>query len=277
MEKKTDTLASFLTVMPYLNELLTSDVGVSITDRENYLYYKAGKDLDLKVSPGMPLKPGSSVYRAIHEKKRATIRADKSLFGIPYIAVAIPLLDDSGKVIGAASVQESISRQETLKEMSQHLNESVTVLAASAEKISAQSQEITAISRELATTTFQSKDRVRESDQVLSLIKMIASQTNLLGLNAAIEAARVGDQGRGFGVVAQEIRKLAGTSADSIKQIEDIIRSIQHDSDYTANQMQLIGDAIGQITDSIIQVTAAIQQTNSMTNRLDTLANELNN
>lgn len=277
MERKSDLLTSFLTVMPFLNELLTSDVGVSITDREKYLYYKAGKDLDLKVTPGMPLKAGSSVYRAIHEKKRATIRADKSLFGIPYIAVAIPLVDETGAVIGAASVQESISRQETLKEMSQHLNESITLLAASAEKISAQSQEITAISRELATTTFQSKDRVRESDQVLSLIKMIASQTNLLGLNAAIEAARVGDQGRGFGVVAQEIRKLAGTSADSIKQIEEIIRSIQHDSDYTCSQMQLIGDAIGQITDSIIQVTAAIQQTNSMTNRLDSLANDLNN
>ena len=275
-DQSPDLLGAFLLVLPFLNDLLTSDAGVSLTDTEKYLFYKPGKELNLNAAPGMPLKPGSSVYRAIHEKRRVAIRADKTNFGTPYIAVAIPLFDRHGAVIGAASVQESVSRQESLKEMSAQLNESLSFVAANAERISAQSEEITAISRSLVDITCESNNRAQESDQVLGLIKTIASQTNLLGLNAAIEAARVGDQGRGFGVVAQEIRKLATTSGDSIKQIEDIIKSIQKDSEYTCQQMKSIGAAIHQITDSLIQATAAIQQVSTMTARLDDLANDLN-
>ena len=107
------------------------------------------------------------------------------------------------------------------------------------------------------------------------MFKTIASQINLLGLNAAIEAARVGEQGRGFGVVAGEIRKLASESMVSIRKIDSIIRSIQADSDNTYHEVKHIDDGFSQIADAVVNVVGAIQQVNTMAEELNTMAERL--
>lgn len=69
----------------------------------------------------------------------------------------------------------------------------------------------------------------QEIKQIVNIISDIATQTNLLALNAAIEAARAGEEGRGFAVVADEVRNLAQQSTNSAKNIEILIRTIEHD------------------------------------------------
>lgn len=267
-------LDHFIKVLPFINDLITSDVGVCLTDCEKVLYYKPGKTLNLKIDVGRTLVPQMAAYQAIQKRQRLVTRIDASLHGVPFIAVAIPLLDGN-KVIGSAIFTESVEAQNALKEMAAGLTANIQTLSRNIEEINAQAEEITALSKTMAQVAAESQSRMRETDEVLGIIKNVAAQTNLLGLNAAIEAARVGDIGRGFGVVASEIRKLAVSSADSIKQIDAIIHNVQRDSSNNYSQMMHIDEVITQITQAIGNVAGAVQQTSAAAYQLDIMAEKL--
>lgn len=114
----------------------------------------------------------------------------------------------------------------------------------------------------------------KEIGQIVDAISGIAGQTNLLALNAAIEAARAGEQGRGFAVVADEVRKLAEQSQEAAKQIADLIAKIQEDTDHAvaamedgtrevhvgADVVQHAGQSFKEIDQYILAVSSQIQE-----------------
>ena len=269
-------LEHYIYAMATLNDRQLSDVGVCICDLDKVLFYRPARTLDLRVSPGDPIKPGSALYRAIHEQNRVVVvQADATLYGVPYVGVGSPIKNGQGEIIGAITVSESTYRYDVLKQASTQVGQNIEAIAGTAEEISAQTEEMAAASRTLTATLASSENRVKDTDQVLGLIKTIAGQTNLLGLNAAIEAARVGEQGRGFGVVAEEIRKLATSTAESVKSIEDMIRAIQRDSADTRRQMGQIDEMISQIAGAVTQVAQASQQLSDMAKNLNDMADGL--
>lgn len=126
-----------------------------------------------------------------------------------------------------------------------------------------QISEVVGRAAQIIMTLGQSSDQIGE---IVRVIEDIADQTNLLALNAAIEAARAGEQGRGFAVVADEVRKLAERTTKATKEIGDMIRHIQQDTKSAVSSMDQGTNQVGQGVELANKTGEALVKIHSMVN-----------
>lgn len=217
--------AAYDLLIPYLAELLGESHIYVVTDGKVFGRLNA-LDFPTPAKPGSKVPTADSNYRAFKSGQTIDEIMSKEVFGWDFKSTAIPIRDDDGNVVGTIALARNLRRQIKILDAVNQLVQALTQISASISAISTSIQQVAEDSAYVLEYVSQVKEEYKEADEIIRFIKNIADQTNLLGLNAAIEAARVGQEGRGFGVVADEIGKLSSSSNESIKGIEEFLKRL---------------------------------------------------
>lgn len=255
-----ELIDAFVKIAPFLNSLVQDDITVGIYDTEKLIINIPAKTFSLNVKPGDPLTQGDIVTDAIKDGQEKTSLVPKELFGFPLIARAIPLYDQSGNIVGGVGMGTSLEKANQLFEMAESFSAIVEETAASIEEINKSVVMLTERVTEVSLQMENVSSSADEIGQISTVVKGISDQSNLLGLNAAIEAARAGDSGKGFSVVANEIRKLATNSKENVDQINEITNTIQELLQQLNEAFQDINSLTDTQAGSIQEFSATIQE-----------------
>lgn len=161
-----------------------------------------------------------------------------------------------------------------LKEMSSTLVEDFTQISATMEELAASSVSINENQETLNQEINNVKNISEQINEILNAIKNIADETKMLGLNAAIEAARAGEAGRGFTVVASEIRSLSQNSKETAMQIVKLTSEIQASVQKTLQISDSTMENTEQQSAAIQQTTASVEEIVAFTHELDSMARQ---
>ena len=262
-------IEALATSVPYIHMAMKGEAIVAVVDKETEIVtkYLAGKRVDSGYKDGQKVNPNDSNVYIAFSGRNADVVIPKDVYGVPSNAFSFPIREGN-RVVGALAFGLPIDNEVELEHYMEDMERIINHLQDNVHTLASHSEQLAATSEEIDKQTQVALDDAEKSNGVTSLIKSISRQTNLLGLNASIEAARAGQHGAGFNIVAQEVRKLSFETSTATENIETSLHNIN------TNLTQLKQN-MGQVNSATSEQAKLIQDFSEIIEELSGLSKEM--
>jgi len=257
-QKTSEFIEAYNVLSPYLDVIISDDYLSGITDGEKVLKVH-NKNMPFSLKEGSLVEAGDPSDRIYKSGQVISEIIPKEVFGYAVHSLTFAIKNDAGKVVGTFSLARGLKKQTEILDLAESLASSLSQISVTMGQMSSGIRSVVDSSSEILANVIKVNEENKKTDEIIRFIKNIAIQTNLLGLNASIEAARVGDLGRGFGVVAEEIRKLSTSSNESIKKIDEFLKKTQDNLSDINQQVENFNAVFQEQAAGVQEINASVE------------------
>lgn len=212
--------------------------------------------------------------KVLETGKKIAVEVPPEKYGHPALVICEPVFDD-GEIVGTFGVGIFRDLPAQMKDLATSLGQNLSEVSAGIQQIAASASEVMQNQRTLHEHIEQIRELTKEINRIMGFAKEVAEETKMLGLNAAIEAARAGEAGRGFGVVADEIRKLSESSKKNVLEIREITSNIEQAIISTEIASQKTLKSTEEQAAATEEISAALQEMAGMAQKVNEVAKQL--
>lgn len=254
---------------PMITQLFPFGAFISLTDREKITKRQPSEKYDIPVAVvGMDVTVDPTVMNCLATGESIILDDDSGAYGaLPFRDLVFPYQDEATKeIIGTFNVCRPKKIELDVVNMSKGLEVNIENISAAIQNLAAAASVIHSNEQNLNDNILEILKLSVEIEKISEMIKSIANQSNILGLNASIEAARSGEHGRGFSVVANEIRNLAEQSKNTVSLIRNLTENIKlkvEDSNKKSQDSMSFSQEQASATEEITATVEEVQTTAS--------------
>lgn len=268
-------MSAFYQMIPYFKYFMGEDAGITMSNTEEYLFVQNTDKLKINFRAGDKLPPNCAADVCLKKKEVIDVIIPKEVFGFPVRTIAIPVFDEMGEIAGTMVVSASIDKINRLTELTGSVSEALTAINQKTKEMQEGFVQINKENEKIAVSLEQTKEDYKRTDDIFGFVNSVIRQTNFLGLNASIEAARAGQAGQGFAVVASKITSLSNSTKKSLIEIDEVLGTIQTSIADILARVQSSNELLEQQIKGVDSIETAIETINENVKMLDEMAKKL--
>lgn len=224
-EEYRDMFMYYKNLIPLLDDIIQEPLIIGIYDRDTCIYIRNQDAFSIPLREGDRISEKTVAFASMKQDKVLTSLTPREIFGFLMKTTSIPIKKDN-VVIGCLAICRNLKNQDEYHALSEQLFQNLEQITMAINNVAASVQHVAVQGDNILREITSVKEKAKNTNQVLNIIREVSNKTKLLGLNSLIESARAGEYGRGFNVVAKEIQKLSETTNDSVKSVNDIIKEL---------------------------------------------------